>query len=252
VQEYGGLSSFGSYSRRKSRLSEGALSDRVCTMQRRQLQWVAGSAAAVVLLGGIAFGVAATRGDDADPAAADPTPHASVTAPEPTADAPTADASTAPAADAPTTGPVEGTDPADVVHVEDYSEAPPVALDQPADPGDKAVVSLTSITKIDGVGRAIGERSGPALAVAMTIRNDTGAPLDLNFVVVNVYSPSGVPSVELASDPHEKGYSGVLAPGESADATYVFREPAEGGPVKVTVSHDAAVPAASFQGDVTP
>jgi hypothetical protein len=220
-------------------------------MQRRTLQWVAGSAAAVVLLGGIAWGVAATRGDGTGPAAADPTPGASVTQSAPSVE-PT-DAAAAPSAEAPTPGPVEGTDPADdVVHVEDYSEAPPVALDQPADPGDKAVVSLTSITKIDGVGRAIGERSGPALAVAMTIRNDTGAPLDLNFVVVNVYSPSGVPSVELASDPHEKGYSGVLAPGESADATYVFREPAEGGPVKVTVSHDAAVPAASFQGDVTP
>ncbi|MET0787844.1 MAG: hypothetical protein ABWY33_01260 [Cellulomonas sp.] len=221
-------------------------------MQRRTLQWVAGSAAAVVLLGGIAYGVAATRGDGTDPAAADPTPGVSATTSGPAVE-PT-DAVTDPAAvPAPTTGPVEGTDPAgDVVHVEDYSEAPPVALDQPADPGDKAVVSLTSITKIDGVGRAIGERSGPALAVAMTIRNETGAPLDLNFVVVNVYSPSGVPSVELASDPHEKGYSGILAPGESADATYVFREPAEGGPVKVTVSHDAAVPAASFQGEVTP
>ncbi|WP_456846494.1 hypothetical protein [Cellulomonas sp. P5_C6] len=223
-------------------------------MQRRTLQWVAGSATAVVLLGGIAWGVAATRGDTTDPAAADPTPSVSVTQAAPSAE-PTEPAADAPsAAPAPTTGPVEGTDPADdsVVHVEDYSEAPPVALDQPADPGDKAVVSLTSITRIDGVGRAIGERSGPALAVAMTIRNDTGAPLDLNFVVVNVYSQSGVPSVELASDPHEKGYSGVLAPGESADATYVFRDPAEGGPVKVTVSHDAAVPAASFQGDVTP
>jgi hypothetical protein len=234
-----------------SRLPEGALPDRVSTMQRRTLQWVAGSAAAVVVLGGVAFGVAATREDGPDPTTADPTPSVSVTHPAPSAAAST-DAAPAPA-DAPATAPADETDPAaDVVHVEDYSEAPPVALDQPSDPGDKAVVSLTSITKIDGVGRAIGEKSGPALAVAVSIRNDTGAPLDLNFVVVQVYSPSGVPSVELASDPHEKGYAGVLAPGESAAATYVFREPAEGGPVKVTVSHDAAVPAASFQGEVTP
>ncbi|WP_315095896.1 hypothetical protein [uncultured Cellulomonas sp.] len=227
-------------------------------MQRRTLQWVAGSAAAVVLLGGAAFGIAANRGDDRAPGAFGPSPSTSVVASDPGATAstdPTADAA-APddAAAAPTAGPAEGSDPADdtVVRVEDFAEAPPVPLDQPADPGDKAVVSLTGITRIDGVGRAIGERSGPALAVAMTIRNDTGAPLDLNFVVVNVYSSSGVPSVELASDPHVQGYAGVLAPGESADATYVFRAPTEGGPVKVTVSHDAAVPAASFEGEIAP
>ena len=226
-------------------------------MQRRTLQWVAGSAAAVVLLGGAAFGIAQNWGVSTDPGASEPTPTRDRR--PPSADEPErrGDPSADPSADpeqVPTTGPVEGTDPADstVVHVEDFAEAPPVALDQPADPGDKAVVSLTCITRIDGVGRAIGERSGPALAIAITVRNDSGAPLDLNFVVVNVYSQSGVPSVELASDPNVKGYSGVLAPGESADATYVFRAPTEGGPVKITVSHDAAVPAAAFQGEVTP
>jgi len=226
-------------------------------MQRRTLQWVAGSAGAVVLLGGVAFGIAQNRAGDTDPGASEPTPGVtrSASTDESSSD-PAADPSAAPE-EVPTTGPVEGTDPADstVVHVEDFAEAPPVALDQPADPGDKAVFSLTGITRIDGVGRAIGERSGPALAIAVNVRNDTGAPLDLNFVVVNLFSESGVPSVELASDPHVKGYSGVLAPGESADATYVFRAPTEGGPtspVKITVSHDAAVPAAAFQGEVTP
>lgn len=224
-------------------------------MQRRTLQWVAGSAAAVVLLGGAAFGIAANRGDSTDPGASEPTP--SVTASESAPAAGPSDEPTEPTdapADVPTTEPVEGTDPADdtVVRVEDYSEAAPVALDQPSDPGDKAVVSLTGITRIEGVGRAIGERSGPALAIAVNVRNDTGAPLDLNFVVLNVYSRSGVPSVELSSDPHVKGYSGILAPGESADATYVFRAPTDDGPVKITVSHDAAVPAASFEGEIAP
>lgn len=224
-------------------------------MQRRTLQWVVGSAAAVVLLGGAAFGIAANRGDDGAPDASAPSPStsASVTQADPVDPTTAAPDATAPAATAPAEEP-EPAEPTDdtVVRVEDFVEAPPVALDQPADPGDKAVVSLTGITRIDGVGRAIGERSGPALAVAMTIRNDTGAPLDLNFVVVNLYSSTGVPSVELASDPHVQGYSGVLAPGESAAATYVFRAPAEGGSVKVTVSHDAAVPAASFQGEIAP
>jgi hypothetical protein len=220
-------------------------------MQRRTLQWVAGSAGAVVLLGGVAFGISQNWGASTDSEASKPTPTTTRSASS------TSDPTVGPSADpeqVPTTGPVEGTDPADstVVRVEDFAEAPPVALDQPADPGDKAVVSLTGITRIDGVGRAIGERSGPALAIAVSIRNDSGAPLDLNFVVVNLFSSSGVPSVELASDPHVKGYEGVLDPGASADATYVFRAPTEGGPVKVTVSHDAAVPAAAFQGEVSP
>ena len=225
-------------------------------MQRRTIQWVAGSAAAVVLLGGAAFGIAANRGEDGTPGASEPSPSTSASATQPGPVDPTSAApdATAPAPTAPAEGtePAEPTDDGTVVRVEDFQEAPPVALDQPADPGDKAVVSLTGITRIDGVGRATGERSGPALAVAMSVRNDTGAPLDLNFVVVNVYSSTGVPSVELASDPHVQGYSGVLAPGESAAATYVFRAPAEGGPVKVTVSHDASVPAASFEGEIAP
>jgi len=139
-----------------------------------------------------------------------------------------------------------------VVRVEDYLEAEPVALDAKATDEDELVVRIREVSLVEGTGTGIGERSGPAVLVEVVVRNRSDEERSLDFVVANLYGPSGTPSPVLAGDPRSAHLTGSLAPGEKVRGTYVFRAPEEVGPVKLTLSHSAKTPAVTFVGQASP
>jgi hypothetical protein len=91
---------------------------------------------------------------------------------------------------------------------------------------------LVSITKIAG-GKEKGSGPGtfpgrPLSAFTIRITNYSGGPLDLNQVVVS--AQYGLPArlaAAVYNDASAKDFSGILMPGGSATATYVFAIPPE-------------------------
>lgn len=133
----------------------------------------------------------------------------------------------------------------------DVVELPAVGLDQGADLGNQVTARLTGAVRVAGVGKGVGELSGPAVLVTVEFANASSGGVDLDYVVVNLYGPDGAPGSALLGDGRSKPFSGLLAPGESRSGVYVLRLPDPvAAPVTVTVSYGAETPTAVFTGDV--
>lgn len=127
----------------------------------------------------------------------------------------------------------------------------PVALAQPADYGDGLTARLAGIRSFKARGEGVGETSGPALAVTVQLTNRGSAPASLDTVAVNLFrGPAGLRAATLA-DGATLPFSGRLAPGATASATYSFSVPADQRDVvTVTVGTSAATGTAVFSGPV--
>lgn len=123
-----------------------------------------------------------------------------------------------------------------------------VPLDAPAQVGDVGV-SLTRLEAIQGQATAPGDVAGPALRVTVRLENGTTDPLDLLGVSVGLsYGADPMPASPLG-DPSAATFSGMLEPGGTADAVYVFRVPADArDSVTVSVGHQPGAPYAVFTG----
>ncbi|GAA1417353.1 hypothetical protein [Agrococcus citreus] len=110
------------------------------------------------------------------------------------------------------------------------------------------VVEVVSVEPIEVEAETPGEISGPAVVVTVAARNDSDAPRSVDSAVVMVATADGVPGVgTTAGDPSP--FVGVIAPGATASARYVFMlDPAAGREVTVTVNYAAGEPVAVFTG----
>lgn len=127
--------------------------------------------------------------------------------------------------------------------------APAVPLSSPATVAG-VTVSLGTIAAFTGTGVLPGEVAGPAVAVPVTLRNGTGAPVSADDVVVDLVGASGAPAAPLSSPPANP-LTGTVAPGASVSGTYTFTVPtSERSNVSITVTYRAGVPVARFTGPV--
>ena len=125
-----------------------------------------------------------------------------------------------------------------------------VSLDEEADFGDGVSASVPSLRAVQGEGVGPGEIGGPAVAVAVTLANDSESAVAVGGAVVNAYFGSDqTPAVPLFGDPRSKPFTGELAAGKSRTATYVFNVPTnKRDDFLVTVSYVAPQPVVAFAG----
>ncbi len=137
----------------------------------------------------------------------------------------------------------------ETVPVETVVTAPPVDIDDEADPGTGMVFRLERLEAVDGEATGPGEIAGPAVRVTVVATNGTSEPVLLDSVVVDfVYGPDRTSASPL-SGPGAERFSGRLAPGDTATGVYVFDVPvAERDEVSVLVSYEAAVSPVVFTG----
>lgn len=152
----------------------------------------------------------------------------------------------APAAPAPEVdGPVAGS-------VDDLPPSlPQVGLDETAAVGDGVAVAVASVQRFQGSGVGPGNVAGPALRVTIRLTNGTADPVDLDAVAVHAgYGPDVTPAPDL-EDVSRLPFSGTLAPGATAEGTYVFSVPASRlDPAVIEVGYRPGAPLALFVGPV--
>ncbi|MEU6138429.1 hypothetical protein [Nocardioides sp. NPDC047086] len=107
---------------------------------------------------------------------------------------------------------------------------------------------LARIDSVQATASLPGEIGGPALAITVKVKNQTGKKLDLALGVVNAYyGPERTPAVSVASD-GEVPFPASVADGESAKAVYVFQIPEEARPVRVELDLGNGADVVVFKG----
>ncbi|MFK4789343.1 hypothetical protein [Microbacterium sp. ZW T5_56] len=101
-------------------------------------------------------------------------------------------------------------------------EQEPVAPTETAMGADGASVALVGTEALDVVGQLPGEVSGAGMKVTVEITNTTDAPMNMDYVAVNLYTGNErTPALPIPSA-DSGGFGGELAVGESVTASYVF------------------------------
>lgn len=124
-----------------------------------------------------------------------------------------------------------------------------VALHQPARPAEGLEVAIASTKPVEAEGMGPGGMSGPALAVVVTVRNGTDAPVStLGSSVTVEYGPEDLP----APPSRQRGDEALphdVAPGRTVSGTYTFLVPEDArDDLQITASYRATDPAAVFAG----
>ena len=228
--------------------------------RRRKLWWIAGSGllALLVIVLLVANVWASQRAESADvaatPTTSSPTSSASRTAaptPSPTiSSSPT----NSPLPTAPVLPEASTPDPSAGIGVPSNELAPPpvqepVALEEPAAAVPGVVFTIGELEAVDGEARGPGEVAGPSLRFAVSIRNDTAAPVSLTSTVVNFYyGVDQAPATELAA-PGGVPLPSDVAAGGTARGVFLFNVPEDGRDlVQIAVDYSAGVPIVLFEG----
>ncbi|MEU4454557.1 hypothetical protein AB0F44_24715 [Nocardioides sp. NPDC023903] len=107
---------------------------------------------------------------------------------------------------------------------------------------------LARIDSVQATASLPGEIGGPALAITVKVKNQTGKKLDLALGVVNAYyGPERTPAVSVASD-GEVPFPASVGDGESAKGVYVFQIPEEARPVRVELDLGNGADVVVFKG----
>lgn len=107
---------------------------------------------------------------------------------------------------------------------------------------------LARIDSVQATASLPGEVGGPALAITVKVKNQTGKKLDLALGVVNAYyGPERTPAVSVASD-GEVPFPASVGDGESAKGVYVFQIPEEARPVRVELDLGNGADVVVFKG----
>lgn len=107
---------------------------------------------------------------------------------------------------------------------------------------------LARIDSVQATASLPGEVGGPALAITVKVKNQTGKKLDLALGVVNAYyGRKRTPAVSVASD-GEVPFPASVADGESAKGVYVFQIPEEARPVRVELDLGNGADVVVFKG----
>lgn len=123
-----------------------------------------------------------------------------------------------------------------------------VGLEAEATSAPGVTARLARIDSIHATASLPGEIGGPALAITVKVKNQTGKKLDLALGVVNAYyGPERTPAVSVASD-GEVPFPASVADGESAKGVYVFQIPEEARPVRVELDLGNGADVVVFKG----
>jgi len=116
-----------------------------------------------------------------------------------------------------------------------------VSLEATADLGGSVTARITDIVPGTAVGSGLGEVSGPSVRVSVELTNGTSEPVTLDEVTVNAYfGQETLPASPILANTDSSGFSGALAAGARALASYSFSVPADQqASVTVTVSKSA-------------
>jgi hypothetical protein len=126
---------------------------------------------------------------------------------------------------------------------------PPIPLTDQAAVVPGVVFSISELEAVDGTARGPGEVAGPSLRFAVSVRNDTAAPVSLTSTVVNVYfGADQSPATELAS-PGGVALADEVAAGGTVRAVFIFNVPNDARDlVQIAVDYSAEVPIVLFEG----
>ena len=129
--------------------------------------------------------------------------------------------------------------------------APPIALDQVAEPAEGVRVTLGSITPFDGQASVPGEVEGPALQVTVNVENTSKTEALTDTLIVNVYyGPDRTPANILVRPRQDLPVT--IPAGESAKGVYGFSVPADArGQILVEVDLAVDLPVVLFEGAVS-
>jgi hypothetical protein len=123
-----------------------------------------------------------------------------------------------------------------------------VGLQAEATSAPGVTARLARIDSVQATASLPGEIGGPALAITVKVKNQTGKKLDLALGVVNAYyGPERTPAVSVASD-GEVPFPASVAAGESAKGVYVFQIPEEARPVRVELDLGNGADVVVFKG----
>lgn len=204
-------------------------------VQRRRWWWIGGAAVLAVVVV-IAIGVATGwgSGTPTSPDGAGPSPavSGSTSAPSPSGSADPEEEETAKPAAPRTT-------------------APPVALDQTAEPADGIRVSLSSLTAISGQASVPGEVKGPALQVTVIVENTSKTEALTDTLIVNVYYGADRTPANILVRPRQD-LPLTISAGDSAKGVYAFSVPEDArGQILVEVDLAVDLPVVLFEGAVS-
>lgn len=207
----------------------------------------------VVLLAALVL-VLTTTGDDDRRATGAPAPSTAA----PVTEEPEPDPDALPAPTEPVAAPATEVAAADVVLRPGVPEsartvqATSADFDRPAQWSDGASVRVVGATQRVTQGSGPGTRAGqPQTVFTVEVTNGSGAPLDLNSVVVQATYGSGTQASPLYDD-DTVDFGGSLAPGTTATGVYSFAiPPAELGAVSLSVDVDGYRFPVVFAGAVT-
>lgn len=142
----------------------------------------------------------------------------------------------------PTTGPSGSPTTPAPAPVQQVPLADPVTFDS------GVTVSILSATAGTVTAETPGEMSGAAVIVRVRAENASSTAINLGSAVVTVAAADGVYAVPSYSEPFSP-FAGDIAPGDSAEAVYVFLlDDAADREIEVTVNYAAGAPVAVFTG----
>jgi hypothetical protein len=221
--------------------------DRTHGVTGRASRVTSGAAAAllgVVLLAGCSGGPAKSTSAQVTPA-----PRASgVTSTSPS---PAASTTASPSATATSAGarPPKGGDIKQTIAPSVVPTKRAVPLDKVSPVTGNVAVSLGGVKGLTVKALGPGEIAGPALAVTVRIKNDSGHPLDVSSAYVTLVDSDGNVGSPTTSAP-AKPFVGSIPSGVTAEGIYVFTvAKSSRNPVNVVVSYSAKAPSARFVGN---
>jgi hypothetical protein len=122
-------------------------------------------------------------------------------------------------------------------------------LGKSADLDNGVTVTIIRVESVKGVGRGIGEKSGPALRFTVSVSNDTAKTLSLDLGLLNVYFGAEATPAAPLSGPGARSLPGSVKAGQTGTGKYVFGVPtSQRGKIRVDFTYTTAAPKAIFTG----
>lgn len=186
--------------------------------------------------------------DDSTPQSGVPTPAATTPSYNPTATPTPTPAKTSGSPTPTSAGPTSKPTPGPTATTRPKKQT--VAIDATAPLGGGTTAEVTNIKAVDGKAELPGEVGGPAISVTFKVTAGAKA-IDFDQTVVNAYyGADNTPAVALTTG--TTSLTGVLAAGDSASGTYVFRMPkSQLNRVSIELDFALTAPVTVFRGAVS-
>lgn len=121
-----------------------------------------------------------------------------------------------------------------------------VALKDSAEIGRGVESRVEAVKKIDVTAQTPGEVDGTAVAVTIVLVNGGDEAIDVSSAMVSLLGTNGLLGQPTTSEPY-RPFGGDIAPGESAEAVYVFLLPEDArSAFEVSVQYRAGTTVARF------